>query len=191
MEKKRQIKFLALGAIVVAVAGMSFSFASMSTQLDIKGFATMGSADWDVHFENLSNVKLVGQALEITHPTITNKSTTISAFDVKLQSPQDSISYTFEIVNAGGMNAKVTTLNIADPVCETDSKTESEDTSLVCQNLEYTLTYTNGNPVKVGDVLTKNTKEHVELKLLYKGDTLPVEEVRITNLGITMLYSQN
>lgn len=191
MEKKRQIKFLALGAIVVAVAGMSFSFASMSTQLDIKGFATMGSADWDVHFENLSNVKITGQAIEITHPTITNKSTTISAFDVKLQAPQTAISYTFQIVNAGGMDAKVTTLNVAEPVCETISKVESSDTKLVCQNLEYTLQYTNGTPVKIGDVLDKNTSEWVEMKLSYKGDSLPTEEVRITNLGITMLYSQN
>ena len=64
MEKKRQNKILAIVAICIALLGMRFSYASMSTKLDIKGFASIISANWDVHFENLSHATLIGQAIE-------------------------------------------------------------------------------------------------------------------------------
>lgn len=191
MEKKRQFKILTLSAIVIAIVSMGFSFASMSTQLDIKGFATMGSANWDVYFDNLSKATTIGETIEITHPTITNKSTTISAFDVKFQQAKDGISYAFEIVNDGGMSAKITTLNVSTPTCIGSGASATNDEKLICDNLKYSLTYSDGTNVRVGDVLPKKTRKSVKMTLLYDGNELPIEEVRVTNLGIMVIYSQD
>lgn len=191
MEKKRQWKYLALGAIVIAVSSMGFSFASMSTQLDIKGFATMGSANWSVYFDNLSNANIIGQTIEVKHPTITNNSTSISTFDVKFQYAKDGISYDFEIVNDGGMNAKITTLNLSNPTCTGSGLSSKEDEELVCNNIKYTFQYLDGTEVKIGDVLEKNTRKSVRMTLLYNGDELPVEEVRIMDIGLSVIYSQD
>lgn len=191
MEKRRQVKVLAVVAIVIAISSMGFSFASMSTKLDIKGFATMGSADWDVHFDNLSHANLMGETIEVVRPTITNDSTTISTYDVKFQAPKDAISYNFEIINDGGMDAKITTLDIEKPSCKGSGDSSANDEFLVCNNLKYSLTYLDGTPLKVGDVLKKGTVKDAQLKLLYGGADLPTSEVRISNLGIVVIYSQN
>lgn len=191
MEKRRQAKILAIIAIIIAILSMGFSFASMSTKLDIKGVATMGSSSWDVHFEQLSHATLFGQAIEITHPTITDNSTTISTYDVKFLTTNDGISYDFKIVNDGGMDAKITTLNLTKPLCEGSGASKLSDEQLVCKNLKYTLSYSNGVSLKVGDVLRKGQSVDVRVKLYYDGADLPLEEVKISELGISLIYSQN
>lgn len=191
MEKNRQVKLFAIVAIIIAVAGMSFSFATMSTNLDIKGSATMGSANWDVHFDKLSSAKLIGKTIEVVHPTITNKSTTISEYHVKFQSPNDGVQYQFDIVNQGEMDAILTTLVVPKPSCTGIGNTALSDATLVCSHLEYTLLYQDGTPVKIGDKLNKKETKQVQLKLVYHGSELPIEEVKIDNLGIVLIYSQN
>ena len=167
MEKKRTTMILAIIAIIIAIIGMSVSFASFSTKLDINGYAQMGSANWKIYFNNLSQAKLTGTAEELLHPEIRGESTSISSFDVKLNSPGDSISYTFDIVNDGGFDAKLTTLNISKPVCRGSGESKEHDEELVCDNLEYTLKKEDGTTLSLGDVIEK-------------GDAITVNSFRLT-----------
>ena len=191
MEKKRTSMILAIIAIVIAIVGMSVSFASFSTQLDINGYAEMGSANRKIYFDNLSQANLTGTALELAHPSIQNESTSITTFDVRLNNPGDAISYTFNIVNDGGLDAKLTTLDIPMPVCRGSGLEKDADEELVCNNLEYTLTKSDGTALSLGDVIEKGESIIVRLTLSYHGDALPYEVVGISNLGIDLIYSQN
>ncbi len=191
MEKKRRNRLIIIVAIVLAIASMSMVYASMSTRLDIHGMASMSGANWDIHFDNLSRANIVGQAKELVHPTITQKSTTIGNYNVKLEQPFDAISYTFDIVNAGGLDAALTTLNISTPTCSGIGDNALDDANTVCRNLNYKLTYMDGSVVKLGDTLNKKSSKKVKLTLEYKSDDMPVDEVKIDNLGIVLIYSQN
>ena len=180
VEKKRTSKIIALIAIIIALLGLSFSFAAFSTNLNINGVGEMSGRDWDVHFESLSNANLVGAAEELQKPTINENTTSISTFGVRFNEPSDSISYTFDIVNDGEMDAKLTTLSIPKPQCTGTGS-----------NLNYSLTYMNNEALRIGDVLKRNSSVKVKITLLYEGNELPFEKVNISNLGITLIYSQN
>ena len=174
---------LAIIAILIAIVGMSVSFASFSTKLDINGYAEMGTANWKIYFDNLSQAKITGTSEELLHPEIQGESTSISSFKVKFNSPMDAVSYTFDIVNDGGFDAKLTTLNIPKPVCRGNGESKDTDEQLVCNNLEYTLTKLDGTTLGLGDVIEKGERLTVQLTLFYKGNELPYEKVEISNLG--------
>lgn len=191
VEKKRSFKIVLIATLAIAIIGIGLSFASMSTVLDIHGYASMNTANWDVHFENLTQATITGEAIEEEKPVITNKSTSISTFGVKLIAPKDTVSYSFEVKNAGGIEAKLTSVTIPTPTCTGTGITKDEDEKLVCPNLTYTLTYRDGTKLAVGDVLKKGESKKLILKLSYQGSSLPVNEINITNLAIAMIYSQN
>lgn len=191
VEKKRTSKIIALIAIIIALLGLSFSFAAFSTNLNINGVGEMSGRDWDVHFESLSNANLVGAAEELQKPTINENTTSISTFGVRFNEPSDSISYIFDIVNDGEMDAKLTTLSIPKPQCTGTGSNKENDENLVCNNLNYSLTYMNNEALRIGDVLKRNSSVKVKITLLYEGNELPFEKVNISNLGITLIYSQN
>ena len=202
MEKQRGIRILSIVALFVAVIGLSVAFAAMSRTLQINGTATMDTATWDIHFENLSNAALTGDAAVTTAPELKNENTVIGDFEVVLIKPGDSVTYTFDIVNNGTIDAKLSELvmaGLADKklVCTSlaDPKSTADETT-VCGNLTYTLEYTDGGAVAAGDKLAAKsgdtaTRKNVTLTLKYDGDTLPEDDVEITGLDITMVYNQD
>lgn len=191
MEKKRTSKIIAIVAIIIALLGLSFSFAAFSTNLSIDGAGKMSGRNWDIHFENLSSANLVGAVEELQKPVINGNTTSISTFRVRFNESKDSISYIFDIVNDGEIDAKLTTLSIPEPTCTGIGDSKENDENLVCNNLRYNLTYMNNDSLRIGDILKKNSSVKVKLTLSYEGNELPFQEVNISNLGITLIYSQN
>ncbi len=104
MEKQRREKVLAVISLIVSVICLSIAFAAMSTNLIINGDAALENSSWDIHFENLSEPKIVGTAKELKEPSIDD--TTIKNVSVSLKNPGDSVTYEFDIVNAGTTDAK-------------------------------------------------------------------------------------
>ena len=72
MEKDRGAKIIVAIALVVAIVGLTIGYAAYSATLKITGTANVDPAKWDVHFENLSKVKLTGTAYESSKPIIKN-----------------------------------------------------------------------------------------------------------------------
>lgn len=177
-------------AILLVVASITISFAMVSTSLDIRGKMKMGSANWDIHFTNLKNPVINGNALEISKPYIADKSTSIVNLNVKLQNPNDSISYLFDVVNDGGLNAELSSIQIATPICTGSGEQKKEDAELVCNNIRYELMYQNGTKIKIGDILNSKDQKQLKLKLSYVGNQLPLNEVDVSNLSIAAVYSQ-
>lgn len=197
MEKERRIKALSLVALIVAVLGLTVAFASLSQKLTINGSATVDAATWDIHFANLSDATTTGGASVTTAPTIKDstdgkKNTVIGDYNVVLTKPGDSITYTFDVTNAGTVDAKLTTLTkAAKPTC-TSTQGIAEDETIICDGLTYSLTYTDsGQAVAVDDTLDKNTTKNLTLTLSYESDKVPSDDVNISDLGIVLLYGQN
>lgn len=194
MEKERTNKILAIVAICVAVAGLTVGFAAFSSTLTINGTGTVKASNWQVRFENLSAVTKTGTASEVTAPTINTNDTNIGDYDVTFTTPGDSISYTFDVANNGTFDAEVTTVTIPTPTCTGTGANAETDATNVCNNLTYTLTYADGTAINVADALTASQKKTLKLTLTYgtsiTADKLPSDDVEISNLGITVLYSQ-
>ena len=193
MEKERKIKVLSVAALLVAVLGLTVAFAALSQTLTINGSATVNTATWDIHFKNLSEPTLTGDAAVTTAPTIDTKGTTIGTYALKLTKPGDSVTYTFDVENSGTINAKITDLVKAEtPTCTGTGDSATADAKVICDGLTYTLTYTDGGAaVKKEDTLNANETKNLTLELAFESDSLPANDVEISNLGITITYGQN
>ena len=220
MEKERATKKISIVSLLIAVVGLTVAFAAMSRTLTINGTATMDTAKWDIYFDNLlpadPTSAVTGEAVVNTAPTITTGTdgakTRIGDFAVTLTKPGDKVVYTFDVVNAGDINATLGTLtkNAADtnkstPTCTgkaSDSAKREADAQTVCSNLIYTLKYTDGgSDVQVNDALnmatvsndvSTPTRRNMTLTIEYDTEAteLPSDDVEITGLDITLVYNQ-
>ena len=192
MLSKKEVKIIS--GIVVAlsiVIIIGFVYAGFTGQLNISGNAVNRQSNWDIHFENLSNITTTGTAKVLSQPRLAS-STSIEDYSVSTTSPGDTISFTFKVVNEGNYNASISSVSVGTPEC---SGTDSTSNSNVCSKLTYTLTYDNGATVQTGDIL--GAKESVIMKVTltyaeFNDDSLlATEDVSISGLGITINYQQS
>ena len=174
----------------ILMIGISFAYETITNKLPINGYASMNTAKWSVHFQNLSNANLKGKAIEINKPILQNNSTSISDFDVMFETVNDGVTYTFEVVNDGDLDAKISSIVIPKPVCMEIGGTSSKDSDLICANLNYSLTYADGTSIKIGDSLDKGQSKSFILNLEYLGTQLPQNVVEISELSIALIYVQ-
>lgn len=205
--KSNKAKNILLFILVIGLVGMTIAYAALSQRLDINSTANVKASTWDIHFKNLSSANKTGTANVVTEPTLTN--TAISGLNVELQKPGDSVTYTFDIENAGTIDAKIGQFKIntkEDGILCTDSEgsTTSSDATSVCNNLSYTLSYTNETTdEQTGQVINANAElgsnqelkagktVNVTLKISYDGDAVPTNDVTITGLDAYIIYEQN
>ncbi len=192
MNKDKKLVFGIL-ALLVSIVAVSISYAAFTQSLNINGTANVTASNWSVHFANLTNGVRSGTASEVVAPTIKASRTDIGDYSVKFFTPGDSITYTFDVVNDGDYDAKISVLTKGTPTCNGTDPTSNTN---VCANLEYTLTYTNnGATVSQNDPLRKDQTRNMTLVLKYKStinqNELPSAEVTVSNLGITIQYAQS
>ena len=127
-------KSVALGVLGVVLIGMTIAYAALQTNLNIGGTVSSPQVSWDVHITDFTKGTVVGTATGPTAAELTTgghlSNTTISNIAIGLPSPGDSITYTFKIVNAGTIDAKLNAAPTGGFTC-TDGK--------VCRDINYTL----------------------------------------------------
>ena len=69
MEKQRTKKITMI-VLIVVVIGLTVAFAALSQTLTINGSANVDAATWNIHFDNLSDAKISGEAKENSKPSI-------------------------------------------------------------------------------------------------------------------------
>lgn len=195
--KDRSFKIVTIVALLVAVLGLSIGYAAYAENLKISGTVTARSSSnsWNVKFENISAAEFGGIANEMVAPELT--STTISKFEVNFFAPGDSVSYTFDVVNKGLLNAKLTTFSKGSLSCEpsTNSTATAEEANALCRDLTYTLTYADGSDIKTGDLLyagdSNNTKS-LKVTIGWKHDsTISLKDDVLVTIGATnFIYTQ-
>ncbi len=182
MERQRKIKILALIAMSVAVLGLTVAFAFISTSLKINGSGTFKGGEWDVHFDNLSEAKITGDAKEVTRPQITDGGVTLNNLNVSLLKPLDKIVYTVDVVNSGKMTAEISSISMT-------QLTEEQ-----AKYIKFEAKYSNGNYISEKDVLRPNQKETVIITIEYRReitvDQAPKEPL-VIDLSLTINYIQS
>ena len=191
-DNRKALYVLVALALVLSVAGIAVGFAAMSTDLDISGQAEVVPASWKIRFENLSSPTITGAATVETEPTIQND-THLGDYDVVLTKPGDSVVYTFDVKNAGTLDAKLTAYNFATPTFTGKGANAAADAAIAQANVVYTLTYSDGTPISVNNTLAAGESKTLKLTVSYPAtaDTLPEAEVDITGMDVTFTYSQN
>ncbi len=200
MRSERNMKILAIVAIVIAVGGLSIGFATFSTMLSITNTtASVTPAEFEPVFTNLQPAVVTGTATA-SAPTFTPSTTIMENIAITLQNPGDSASYTFDIHNAGTMNAEITAMTMAGLSgaalgCNVAGDSAHVDAVSVCSDLEYTLTYNDGGAnVAVNDTLTVGQTRTVTLTLTYDpadAAALPTNAVSVTGLDIILTYTHD
>ena len=196
----REMKILVVAALIISIVAIGIGFAAFSQNLTINGSASVQTSSWKVKFSDLSSATLTGTAAEVTKPT--KSDTTIETYNATFKTPGDSVSYKIKVSNTGSYNAKITTATIPVPTCtgKSGETTAEADAGKVCDKLTYTLVYDTddtqsaGQAVQVGDTLDAGETRPMLLTLKYTEFTdatlLPAADVSISNLGVTLVYSQ-
>lgn len=194
-EKRNVIIFTIAIAAIAAITSVGIAYAAFSQQLKIDGNAKVTASTWKVKFSNLSEASLTGTAREVTAPTITTNDTKIGDYSVSLTQPGDSVSYTFDVVNEGTFDAKISSITIPTPTCTGTGDNATVDGTNVCSNISYTLTYSDGTSVQEEDTLNHNETKSMKLTLKYANgvtaEQLPKNDVAISGLETTIIYGQS
>lgn len=190
MPKNRSLKVIVVIALCVAVGTLTVAYATLSKTLNITGTAQVSGNTWDIHLANASCSK-TGSATAGT-PSITG-ATTISLTGMMLSVPGDTVTCTFDVVNSGSVNAKLSTVTNLTPTIEGTGATATSDVSIVSSNYTYTLTYNDGTAIATNDTLNANTTKKMKMHATYKSNAsgVPTNDVTISNLGATLTYIQN
>ena len=211
MEKTRKIKIISLCALLVAVLGLTVAFASLSQTLTINGSANMDAASWDIHFE-----KTIGKETEVkgaatfTEPTLSG--TTIENFSATLTKPGDSVTYYFDIVNKGTIDAVILSYNFptameeclhkslsSNPECEPfdlvkNDEVDAYDKGKYLQLFNYNIYYVDSEKKLASkDTLSAGETKHMKLVIEYKdiATELPENNITLTSSDpITITYEQ-
>ena len=197
MNKNRNMMFGVL-ALLVSVVAIGLAYAGFTGTLNVNGTGNVVSSKWDIHFENLSNATITGTTILGTPAEIKAGRTQIGDYAVSFATPGDTLSYSFDVVNEGNFDASLSSLTKGTPTC---TGLDSTSNTNVCKNIEYTLEYavsgegyTAGDTVAVNDTLLIGERRRMKLTLklnpFMPASELASSEVSVSNLGITLIYSQ-
>ena len=198
MERSKNLRVFGFLALLVSLVAVSLTYAGFTQTLSIGGTATVLASKWDVHFNNLKQ-SASGTTVVNTPAQIKTGSTSIGDYAVTLYSPGDSLTYTFDVVNGGNYNAKLTGLTIGIPTCKvTVTGVTNTNTVNVCNNISYELfDVSTGSKLTTPDngVLSANGgTRSLRLVLTYKAtnneDYIANADIDISGLDVTLIYSQ-
>ena len=179
-----KIQNIVLGVLAVGLIGITVAYASLSQNLTINGTAKVAAATWDVHFEGMNAGTATGYATLPTTGKLAASGTSVSGNIGTLKAPGDTITYTFNVKNAGSINAKISSITAPKLTCAPVASGGSQAVANnVCANLTYTIEYTSESPktIAVGNTLTSGASKNITLKIVNSSNaTLASEDIAVT-----------
>ena len=109
MRKRRGTRKTAILAILIAVIGLSIGFAALNATLKITANTTLKGTNWSIIFQNVGSAEIVGDAREAAPAQIDENKTGLTLNVEFGPAPPETtmISYTFEVNNAGNVDAEL------------------------------------------------------------------------------------
>ncbi len=181
---------LSILAVLLTIITLSLCYLVMSSKIKLRNTGYVDSKEWSVAFGEISDVIVDGATKEIQRPYTSGNSTTMENFSVLFNKPKDSITYKFRVDNKGVFNARVADITYSLPKCEGTGENAKADAELVCNNLEFRLSYSDGRYVDVDDVLYAGDIQDLSLKIGYLGESLPRNSVKVNGITATVIYVQ-
>jgi len=203
-----KVKNIVLAVLLVAIVALSIAYAALSATLIInsQGIVKGGTNNWKVEFVktatevDAAHMTCVptGYATITTQPTIT--STNFSGLAFELKAPGDSVVCKWNVENNGQINAFLRTFtkpNDNELTCTGSGDAKTADETLVCSNINYTLTYDPSGAITAGDsttgdVLNVNQDRGLILTITYGNNqsSMPQNDVTVTGFNTTFIYEQ-
>ena len=185
------VKNIILGILAVALVGMTVAYAALTQKLTIDSQASVAGSTWDVHFANLGAAEKTGNPVITTPAKLTN--TTISDLDVAFTLPGESVSYTFDIVNGGSIDAKLDKITINSKengiTCTDESgSSESADAQAVCNNIIFNVTKATGEEFSAEDVLENQQTINAKLTVTFNSEATSVPSQKVTVDGLDAVF---
>ena len=152
MGEKTKNALIAL--LIIGLVSMTIAYAALTQQLQINAGAKVlnKSATWDIHFANVVAGTPVGYASISQGKSLTGTgTTTLSGLEVTLKAPGDSLSYTFDVVNNGSINAKINTNGVSIPNIANLTVTGSEGDVAIVKSIpmkKYPINKNNNKNIK-------------------------------------------
>lgn len=193
-----KVKNVLLIVLIIGLVGMTSAYALLAQNLKITSTAEVSGSNWNIHFESLTED--TNSTGTVTTPAELESSTVISGLNATFKLPGEYVAYTFDISNAGDIDAIIESVSEPTITCTP----EGTDATLVCENVSYTLTYTTdtteeqtgtvitaGTEVAKGQILNAGQKVNVTLQIKFDATQVPTSDIAITGLDTTILYQQN
>lgn len=182
----RKKRLIIICGLIILVLITAVAYSALASKLEVSGTTTVNTVGtWNIYFSNLSAPTIKGD-VELTRAVL---STTMFDLKASLTKPGDSVSFTFDVVNGGILDAKLTSINfIGEELLEEN-------------NLSYQLVYVdqNGNetPLKENEdkLFNKNkdgNKKTLKLTVSYDINATETEwDTKEMQMGVIMIYTQD
>ena len=166
-------KKLLFSVLLILILAIGIGYAYLTSNLSISGNTSVSTNIWNIHFENIQ-VKN-GSITATSKPTLSNNNTSIT-YTIDLNRPKEYYEFTVDVKNDGTLPGKVSisTLN--------GITTEAQAI------IDYSVTYTNGNPVNIGDILNAGAKKSIKVRVFYKDEIDPTD-FPANDLNLTLTYT--
>ena len=158
-------------SVLLLLLFMGIGFAYLSVQFSINGFLGYSANKWDVH---LDDVEIVKNQIGAETPVIDNNKTSVS-FGGTFKKPGDVFEFTFDVVNAGTINAMLGEID----------KNEDVDAA---KYVKYSVTYSDGTEIKANDLLAKGNRVAIKVKVEYRTDIDEFPTLDAKSYSISMNY---
>ena len=187
-EKTRNIILIVLA---VCLIGITVAYATLSQNLNISGVAKVGKTSWNIHFTKVLTPKAEGYA-EGGKATLNSDSTVLTVSEGILKVPGDTITYVFDVINEGDLDAEVETVLTTIDSCKANDDTT--DVTMYCDKIKYDLVYQDTKEaVKKNDQLLKGESKTLNLIITYDKNkeltSLPSTEIVLDNITSTINYT--
>lgn len=190
MKKSRNIKVLAIVALVLVIAGIVIGFAAFSTSLNISSSAsvTPNSSSFKVGFYEASNgfdddtgiiiPSMEGGAFANTIE-LYRGITSLSGLDATFTEPGESVTYSFYVGNGGEYDAYLRSVNFdnvtgtsSNKVCTAGEGASEGLVTAACDDIVLTvnvhgMSFNTSNTLIYGKTLSKNTFEPIIITIQY------------------------
>ena len=174
-------KNILLGVLIVGLVSMTVAYAALSTSLTINGTANVSATTWDIHFEHVAvdtgagKTNISNYSLGTLDGATTNTTgTAIAGLTATLNKPGDKLVVNFDIVNAGTIDATVS--SFTKHIAKGSEAAITGDTNDV---VNYTISCTTGG-AEGQDLLkstsTPNNTSSCVLTLEYTGEAASVTQ---------------
>ena len=187
-EKTRNIILIVLA---VCLIGITVAYATLSQNLKISGVAKVGKTSWNIHFTKVLTPKAEGYA-EGGKATLNSDSTVLTVSEGILKVPGDTITYVFDVINEGDLDAEVETVLTTIDSCKASD--DITDVTMYCDKIKYDLVYQDTKEaVKKNDQLLKGESKTLNLIITYDKNkeltSLPSTEIILDNITSTINYT--
>ena len=176
-KRKNRILFLFL-----ILLGLSIGFAALSTTLNIEGQTIISKNTWSVYWDNavVNPESVTPNNVPVISKQGNDRENTSVTWTVNLAKPGDFYEFTVDAVNAGTINAMITSINTTVP-------------QNLPEYIKYSVTYDDGTAIANNHLLEKAsdvpTRETYKVRVYYDFDEVTANDINAMQSGVSYSFS--